>query len=197
MIRYFKENVRIVEEALSSLDDCLYSKLLEDCLKTLRNGKKIVVSGLGKNVPVCEKFVASMASLGLDAAFIHTCEAFHGDLGVIKEGDVIIILSKSGGTPESLLLADKLQEKNIIQWAMTFEEEPNLSRKVDHALLLKLRHEGDPWNIMPMNSTIIELFVLQMLIVDLANCFGITLPVFKANHPGGGIGKELSLSEIY
>ncbi len=68
-----------------------------------------------------------MRSVGLDALFIHTSEAFHGDLGIVKEGDVVIVLSKSGRTPESLQFADKLKTKKIISWTITFENEPLLS----------------------------------------------------------------------
>ncbi len=188
----FEKNLTVIENSVTSLDHDLYQLLLADCIKSIQSGHKIVISGLGKNIPVCEKFVGSMNSVGLDAAFLHTSGAFHGDLGIVKDGDIVILLSKSGKTSESLVLADKLKLRNITTWALTFETEPNLSKKVDRAIILSLEQEGGPWNTMPMNSVIVYLFILQGLIIDLVNSFGVTLSEFKSNHPGGGIGEKLA-----
>lgn len=188
----FSTNLRIIENSVASLDENCYSSLLNDCLGAQISGRKVIVTGLGKNVPICNKFVSSMNAVGLNAAFIHTSEAFHGDLGIVKDGDVVIILSKSGKTPESLILAEKLKPRKIISWAFTFETETELSDLVQKTIRLSLEHEGGPWNIMPMNSTIVSLFILQGLIIDMVNSLGITLNDFKANHPGGGIGQKLS-----
>ena len=181
----FEKNLSVIARSVASMDMSCYGSLVEDCLDALKAGRRIIVSGLGKNVPVCEKFVSSMRSVGLDAAFIHTSDAFHGDLGIVKEGDVVIILSKSGKTPESLHLADKLKTRKVISWAMTFENEPSFSTKVDKSITLSLEQEGGPWNIMPMNSTIVYLFILQGIVIDLVNRLGIKLKDFKTNHPGG------------
>lgn len=188
----FSKNLRIIENSVASLDENCYSALLNDCLEAQLSGRKVIVTGLGKNVPICEKFVSSMNAVGLNSAFIHTSEAFHGDIGIVKDGDIVIILSKSGKTPESLILAGKLRPRKIISWAFTFETETELSNLVQKTIRLSLEHEGGPWNIMPMNSTIVSLFILQGLIIDMVNSLGISLNDFKANHPGGGIGKKLS-----
>ncbi len=192
MLFDFNKNLSVIANSVASLDKSCYSSLLDDCLDALRAGNKIIVSGLGKNTPVCEKFVSSMNAVSLNAAFLHTSEAFHGDLGIVKNGDVVIILSKSGKTPESLVLADKLKAREIISWAFTFETEPELSNRVQKTIKLSLEQEGGPWNIMPMNSTVVTLFILQGLIIDMVNSFELTLDDFKVNHPGGGIGKKLS-----
>ena len=189
----FKENIEVITKCIETLDKERYEALLFDCENALRKGKKIIVSGLGKNTPVCEKFVSSMLSVGLNAAFLHTSEAFHGDLGMIKNGDVVIVLSKSGKTPESLTLVSLLEKrKDIHRWAFSFMGNTEYVNKFDNAIVLHLEKEGGPWNIMPMNSTIVSLFVLQGLIIDLVNILGITLSDFKANHPGGGIGLKLA-----
>lgn len=188
----FDKNLSVIANSVKSLDKNCYSLLLNDCLSALSAGHKIIVSGLGKNTHVCEKFVNSMNAVSLNAAFLHTSEAFHGDLGIVKDGDVVIILSKSGKTPESLALADKLKTRDIISWAFTFEAEPELSNRVQKTIKLSLEQEGGPWNIMPMNSTVVTLIILQALIIDMVNSIGLSLNDFKVNHPGGGIGKKLS-----
>ena len=87
---YFDEDLRIIRDSLDSMDVESFERLLNDCEKTIRNGHKIIASGLGKNVPICDKFVGTMLSLGLDANFLHTNTAVHGDMGMVKPGDLVI-----------------------------------------------------------------------------------------------------------
>ena len=93
---HLEESMRIIRESVKSLDPDTYGRLVEESLETLRNGGKIIASGLGKNVPVCEKFVGSMVSLGLNASFMNTNSAVHGDIGMVKDEDLVIVLTKSG-----------------------------------------------------------------------------------------------------
>ena len=189
----FKKNLLLIGRSVDSLNPSVYQTLIDDCLHSLRSGKKIIVSGLGKNAPICEKFVRSMNSVGLDAAFLHTGEAFHGDIGMVKNGDVVIILSKSGKTPETLTLVDKLKKRTGVQlWGFTFESDTDFCQRVGKSITLSLEREGGPWKIMPMNSSVVSLFILQGLIIDLVGAMGISLNDFKTNHPGGRIGDQLS-----
>ena len=80
------------------------SALERAAIATLERGNKLVFSGLGKNVPICEKVVGTLNSVGLASAFLHTNSAVHGDLGVVRDGDLVIILTKSGETSESVHL---------------------------------------------------------------------------------------------
>ena len=89
MKSYFQRLLKILNHSLMSLDDDKFTKLIDDCEATLRNGGKIITSGLGKNVPVCEKFVGTMNSLGQEAYYMNTNSAVHGDIGIVKEGDVL------------------------------------------------------------------------------------------------------------
>ena len=88
MITYFNEIMDTVKESLNSLDENQFKRLVNHCTKCINNGGKIVASGLGKNVPICEKFVGTMNSLGMDARFLHTNTAVHGDLGMVSKGDI-------------------------------------------------------------------------------------------------------------
>jgi len=85
MIRYFQETMQILNHAVESIDIGMFSRLSESCAAVLRNGKRVIVSGLGKNVPVCEKFVGTMLSLGLDAGFMHSNSEINGDLGLVRD----------------------------------------------------------------------------------------------------------------
>lgn len=188
MISYFEKQLKELEHSIRSLDEQRFKRWVEETIETLKAGHKIIVSGLGKNVPICEKFVGSMISLGLDASFLHTNSAVHGDMGLVKDGDLLILLTKSGETAESVYLAKLLKERRIKLWLLTFSKESTLTREIPNSIILDLNHEGDLWNIMPNNSTTINLMVLQGLAMMVAKKMGMELEQFKRNHPGGHIG---------
>ena len=191
MKNYFRQIMHMIDTSVDSMDLEVFEKLVEDCYQTLKNGGKIIASGLGKNVPVCDKFVGTMNSLGMNATFMNTNNAVHGDLGMIKDEDLVIVLTKSGETAESIYLTKFLKDRNANIWLLSFQKESTLTQEIPKHLILKLEHEGDPWNIVPNNSTTVNLIVLQGLAISLAERMGITLQQFKCNHPGGFIGEQL------
>lgn len=191
MISVFSDTLKYLTDALATVKEEEYEALLADCEWTLRAGNSIIVSGLGKNVPICDKFVGTMLSLGMRANFLHTNSAVHGDLGMVRDGDLVILLSKSGGTQESIYLAELLQQRETNLWLLSFMRDSVLGKQIPKGLYLSLREEGDPWNIIPNNSTTLNLIVLQSLAVELAGRLGLTLEDFKRNHPGGMIGRQL------
>lgn len=187
----FEETLRMMTDSLRSIDGDVFNQLLDECVETLKRGNKIITSGLGKNVPICDKFVGSMLSMGLNANFLHTNSAVHGDMGMVQCGDLVIILTKSGSTAESVYLADLLSEREGVNlWLLTFKKHSVMGEKIK-SLVINLEHEGDMWNIMPNNSTTLNLIVLQSLAMNIAKKIGVTLEDFKPNHPGGAIGSQL------
>ena len=190
-ITYFEKQLEEIDYSLHSIDSVTFCKMVDTAVETLRLGGKIVVSGLGKNVPICEKFVGSMVSMGLEAYFLHTNSAIHGDLGLVKDGDMVIILTKSGETAESVYLTQLLKERQIKLWLLTFEKDSTLIREIPDSLVVELKHEGDLWNVMPNNSTTMNLIILQGLAMMIAKKMEIGIQQFKRNHPGGHIGEIL------
>lgn len=191
MIDYFKEVSDVIEKTLSNIDEEIFNKLISEAESTIKKGNKIIVSGLGKNVPICDKFVGTMLSMGLNANFLHTNSAVHGDLGMVKEGDLVIILTKSGETIESICLTKHLEKKKANIWLLTFNESSTLTKRINNSVVLKMTHEGDLWNIVPNNSTTLNLIFLQAVAMSVAKKMGVTLEDFKINHPGGNIGEVL------
>lgn len=192
MINYFEKQIKTISDSIHSIDEDIFRKLVDDSVKTIDSGHKIVVSGLGKNVPICDKFVGSMVSLGMDAYFLHTNSAVHGDMGLVKDGDLVIILTKSGETSESVYLTNLLLERNIKMWLLTFNRSSTLTKIIPDKLILDLEDEGDLWNIMPNNSTTLNLIVLQGLVMQIAEKRNMKIENFKRNHPGGHIGQILN-----
>ncbi|MGB8875901.1 MAG: SIS domain-containing protein [Solirubrobacteraceae bacterium] len=192
----FDETLRILTGAVRSIDPHEFASLEEDAIATLAGGNKLVFSGLGKNVPICEKIVGTLNSVGLAAAFMHTNSAVHGDLGVVRDGDLVVIMTKSGETAESVHLSRLLTKRRCRQWLLTFSRDSILQREIPKRLVLDLEHEGDGWNILPNNSTVLNLIVLQGLAMALIEHFGIPIDVLHANHPGGAIGAKLDAAEL-
>ena len=193
MINYYENVLKTIKDSIESVTEEQYEQLLKDCEDTIRSGGKIVASGLGKNVPICEKFVGTMTSLSLPACFLHTNTAMHGDLGYVTDKDLLIILTKSGNTEESVILAQYVkQSRKTKQWLLTMGKNTRVEPYVNHTIHIDMDNEGDEWNIVPNNSTSIYLIILQGVAIELAKRLGISLSDFKINHPGGAIGKKLA-----
>lgn len=191
MIKYYDNILKTINNSLESIDEKEFSNLMNECYEIVKNGGKLIFSGLGKNVPICEKIVGTMNSLGIPANFLHTNTAMHGDLGMIRKEDLVFVLSKSGNTAESILLANYLVSRGDNACAITFNKECKLSKILNKSLTLELENEGDNWDIIPNNSTSVYLILLQGVALQLADMLGVTLLDFKKNHPGGAIGEEL------
>lgn len=191
MKNYYRQVLETIDESISSIDEAIYERLVDECIDVLERGGKIIASGLGKNVPICEKFVGTMNSLGLDARFLHTNTAVHGDLGIVRKEDLVLLLSKSGNTGESITLAGYLQERGTDIWLLSFNEDSKLAEMLDNSLIMYLESEGDEWDIVPNNSTSIYLILLQGIAIEIARRLGVSLDDFRINHPGGGIGAKL------
>ena len=190
-MEHFERTLNIINNAVRSIREDEFTALKKDCLDTLEHGGKIVTSGLGKNVPICEKFVGSLNSLGISAAFMHTNSAVHGDLGIVRDGDLVIILTKSGETSESVYLVSLLEKRNCKIWLLSFSRNSVLYSAIPDHLIIELEHEGDEWNILPNNSTLLNLIVLQELAMQIAKTQHISIEALRQNHPGGAIGAKL------
>ena len=191
MAEYFESMLDVIGKAIKSIAEEQFEKMVSHCTECIRNGGKVIATGLGKNVPICEKFVGTMNSLGLDARFLHTNTAVHGDLGMVRGKDIVLMLSKGGRTEESVKLANYLLERGTETWLIGFYDDSDLAKRLENKLIMHLENEGDKWDIIPNNSTAVYLIVLQGLALEVADKLGVTLEEFKQNHPGGGIGAKL------
>jgi arabinose-5-phosphate isomerase len=190
-VENFEKILRIISGAIRSIREDEFCALRKDCIGTIDTGGKLIVSGLGKNVPICEKFVGTMNSLGIPAAFMHTNTAVHGDLGIVRDSDLVIVLTKSGETSDSIYLVNWLLKRHCKIWLLSFCRDSTLYRRIPNRLIIELEHEGDEWNILPNNSTILNLILLQELAMQIAKEQQISVDTLRQNHPGGAIGTQL------
>lgn len=197
MNTYYSGVMDVIRDSLESIDLDIYDQIINESIEVLKSGGKIIASGLGKNVPICEKFVGTLNSLGLDARFLHTNSAVHGDLGMVGKNDIVYLLSKGGNTHETVALAEHLKARGTDTWLMTFTEKCKSAEVIDKRLIMNLINEGDEWDIVPNNSTTVYLIVLQGIALEIGKRMGITLEDFKVNHPGGGIGARLSGKDLW
>ncbi len=187
---YFKGIMDVVNKSIEELDIETFNRLEDDVVAILNAGGKVVITGLGKNAPICEKFVGTMLSFGLESTFLHTNTAVHGDLGTVRDDDIVIILSKSGETDESIHLLEYLKKRNCKIWAITFDAKSTLAVRSPNTLVITMDHEGDKWNKVPNNSTTLYLIVLQALAMQVSDRMGVSKEDFFRNHPGGGLAKN-------
>ena len=185
----------------------LESEAIERCARTLNRAsvekavqmiaccdKKVVVTGAGKSGVIAQKIAQTMTSTGTMAVFVHPSDAIHGGLGVIGAGDVVIALSNSGETDEIVTILPALLRKNILLIAIVGNIDSTLARKADVVLDASVDKEACPLNLAPTTSTTVALAIGDAVAMTVMEAKGLTAEAFAANHPGGQLGKRLTLT---
>jgi len=177
-----------VAERLNS-EFCLAVQLLFECRGY------VVVSGMGKASIIGQKIAATLASTGTPSHFLHPAEALHGDLGRLRVGDVMVLLSRSGETEEIVRLLPSLAELNIPIVALTCNGKSTLARAATVVIELGRLSEACPLGLAPTTSTTAMLAVGDALALVLSRMRGFTSADFARLHPGGDLGFRLSKVE--
>ncbi len=160
---------------------------------------RVIITGIGKSAHIANKIVSTLNSTGTRAIFLHAADAIHGDLGMIRDDDIIICISKSGETPEIKVLLPLLKLLGNKLIAMVGNPESYLARSADLVICTAVRKEACPNNLAPTSSTAAQLAMGDALAVCLIECHGFTMKDFARYHPGGSLGKRLYLkvSDLY
>lgn len=156
-------------------------------------GGKLILTGVGKNVPICLKLAGTFNSTGVTAAFLDPNQALHGDLGLCAEGDLCLLISNSGETEDLLRLIPSLRRLGIITLAITAVEHSALAQYCDHLLLYAYESEACPLNLAPTASTTAALAMGDALAMVFLDLRGFSKEDFAAYHPAGSLGKALLL----
>ncbi len=159
----------------------------------LGNGGKCIVCGIGKSGAIAQKLTATLCSTGTRAVFLHAAEAVHGDLGVYTPGDPVILISKSGATPEMVRLLPWFREKGSEIIAIVGNLNSPIAEQADHVLDASVEREADPLNLAPTASSTVALAIGDALAVCLMEARQFSAERFAENHPGGQLGRNLSL----
>lgn len=186
-----EEVIRTEAAALSLLADVLGSEFEEGVTRLSRTEGRVIVSGMGKSGHIGRKIAATLASTGTPALFVHPAEAGHGDLGMIVRGDLLLLLSNSGETPELSALIAHGRRLGCGILAIASRDASPLMRAADVRLLLPAAREACPVNIAPTTSTTLMLALGDALAIAVMRVRGTARDTIRALHPGGAIGGRL------
>jgi arabinose-5-phosphate isomerase len=154
---------------------------------------RLVVSGIGKSAIVAQKIVATLNSTGTAAVYMHAADAIHGDLGMILKGDVVLIISKSGESPEIKLLLPLVKHFGNTTLALCGNEYSYLALNADIFINSSIEKEACPHNLAPTTSTTAQMVMGDAIAICLMNLKGFTAKDFARYHPGGNLGKRMYL----
>jgi arabinose-5-phosphate isomerase len=154
---------------------------------------RLVVSGIGKSAIVAQKIVATLNSTGTPALFLHAADAIHGDLGMVQEADIVLIISKSGESPEIKVLVPLIKNFGNQLIGMVGQTQSFLAQQADFVLNTTVSKEACPNNLAPTSSTTAQMVMGDALAVCLMEMKGFNGQDFAKFHPGGNLGKRLYL----
>lgn len=175
----------------------LRSHINEDFTKTVNaiaaSKGRVVISGIGKSAIIAQKIVATLNSTGTPSIFMHAADAIHGDLGIVQQDDIVIVISKSGESPEIKVLIPLIRNFGNVLVAMVGNINSYLARHSTFVLNTTVDQEACPNNLAPTSSTTAQLVMGDALAVCLMELKGFQSDDFAKFHPGGTLGKKLYL----
>jgi len=193
LVKRAAEVLRIESDGILSIIDRLDENFVRAVgfMRACRG--KVVVTGLGKSGLICQKIAATLASTGTPSFFLHSGDAVHGDLGMVREDDVIVAVSNSGETDEILKLLPLFKRHGIKLIVMTGNPDSTLAKAGDVVLDVRVREEACPLGLAPTASTTAALAMGDALAVVLLEEKGFKEVDFALRHPGGTLGRRLLL----
>jgi arabinose-5-phosphate isomerase len=187
------EVLKIEARAVEGLIENIGSDFVKAVDVIYKTKGRVVLSGMGKSGLIARKIVATLNSTGTAAIYLHPTDALHGDLGMVRKEDVVILISKSGETEEVMNLLPMLKRLKVTLIAMTGVKKSKLAKECDIFLSIEVKEEACPHDLAPTASTTATLALGDALSVSLLKKKGFTAEDFALLHPGGSLGKRLSL----
>jgi len=154
----------------------------------------IVCTGVGKSGIIAEKIATTLASTGTKALYLPTLNFLHGDIGILSEGDIVIMLSKSGESEELVNLIPFIRRKKAKIIGVTSSTSSRLFRQSDSQIFLPMEKELCQFDLVPTTSTQLQLLFGDVLAVALMKLRNFNLQEYALNHPSGTIGKKMTLT---
>lgn len=191
--------IRLEAAAIQALQE-MVNDSFEKTVEAIASCKgRLVVSGIGKSAIIAQKMVATLNSTGTPSIFLHAADAIHGDLGMVQQNDVVMIISKSGESPEIKVLVPLIRNFGNTLIAMVGNTSSYLARQATIVLDTTVSQEACPHNLAPTSSTTAQLVMGDAIAVVLMELKGFGSQDFAKFHPGGMLGKKLYLrvSDLY
>ena len=190
------QTLRLEADAINRLADQLGTPFVDVINLILKTSGRVVLTGVGKSADVGRKIVATLNSTGSPALFVHAGDAVHGDLGGIQEGDIVVCLSKSGRSAEMIALAPLLKQHGHTIVGVTGSSDSPLANQSDIVLIAGGDAEACPYNLAPTTSTAVQMALGDALAMCLMEAKGFGADDFAKFHPGGALGRRLTVRLI-
>jgi arabinose-5-phosphate isomerase len=185
------ETLDIEADAVRQLRERLSSSFVQAVRAILAVRGRVVVMGMGKSGHIGRKITATLASTGTPAMFVHPAEASHGDLGMVKDIDLVIAISNSGESEELSAILPVLKRQGVPLIGITGGAQSTLARHADIVLDSAVSKEACPLNLAPTASTTAQMALGDALAVALLDARGFKAEDFARSHPGGSLGRRL------
>ena len=187
--------LRLESEAIERTASRLQQSEVERTVELLAGCKgKIVILGVGKSGIIAHKIAATMTSTGTAAIYLHPSDALHGGIGIINSDDVVMLLSNSGETDELIAMLPYLKRRGVPIVALVGNMNSTLANRADAVVDASVDQEACPLNLAPTTSTTVALALGDAFAMTLMQVKGLTTDDFAINHPGGQLGKRLTLT---
>ncbi|MGJ8697619.1 MAG: KpsF/GutQ family sugar-phosphate isomerase [Verrucomicrobiaceae bacterium] len=192
-----KTEIAALERLIENLDE-QFTNAVDSLQETLAARSKIVVAGIGKSGNIGHKIAATLTSTGATSVVLNSQNALHGDLGLLSDGDAVILLSQSGETEELLNLLPYIKRYQVSIITLTGKPDSTLGKNSDFILNTSVPREACPLNLAPTSSSTAMLAMGDALAMVLLEARGFTEADFAKFHPGGSLGRALLIrvSEI-
>lgn len=193
-----KRVINVEAKSVKDLAEKIGSSFVSAVKAMIKAKGRVIISGLGKSGIIARKIVATLNSTGTPSISLHPTDALHGDLGMVRKDDIVILISKSGSTEELINVASMVKRLGVLIIGMIGIENSPLGELCDIILDIHVDEEACPYDLAPTSSTTAMLAMGDALAIALLEERGFTAEDFAELHPGGSLGKRLSLriSEI-
>jgi arabinose-5-phosphate isomerase len=192
----FKTAIRTIQleaESVAGLEKFIDEDFEKTVEVVFNSAGRFVISGVGKSAIIAQKIVATLNSTGTPSLFMHAADAIHGDLGMIGKEDVVMLISKSGESPEIKVLIPLIRNFGNVLVGMCGNRDSFLVKHCNYFLNTTVNTEACPNNLAPTSSTTAQMVMGDVLAVCLMEKAGFDGVDFAKFHPGGNLGKRLSL----
>ena len=190
------KTIKLEAESVSGLSAFINEDFEKAVEAIAANKGRVVVSGIGKSAIIAQKIVATFNSTGTPSIFMHAADAIHGDLGVVQQDDVVIIISKSGESPEIKVLVPLIKNFGNLLIGIVGSLDSYLAQKSDLVINSTVEQEACPNNLAPTTSTTAQLVMGDALAICLMELNSFQSADFAKFHPGGMLGKKLYLRVV-
>ena len=193
LIEIAKHTIELEAQSIKDLVPYLNESFVNAVNLIHQSKGRLVISGIGKSAIIAQKIVSSLNSTGTPSLFLHAADALHGDLGMVLKDDIVMIISKSGDTPEIKVLIPIIKNFQNKIIALCGNVNSYLAKSADFVLNATVSEEACPNNLAPTSSTTAQMVIGDALAVCLMELKGFSPQDFAKYHPGGALGKKLYL----